>query len=171
MKNKNSICYDCNTFQEFYFSSDDCICAGKINNLFMQEKDNWICPVLLHTIVPYYLTLMKGGKFTWMRNRDKVIVQCPHPKHPCVVELQGINQSGKFKEVKAKILDIRPECNIKFKKNQVINLEEFFPEQFCLLGFDNAFPYAEYLRNSNLRQISFNCSCPDKNIIILLKKL
>lgn len=169
MTNKDSICCGQYILPEFYLSSDVYSCSENINKLLKGEANNLICPTLLHTLVPYYLTLTRGGGFTWMRDRSKVIVQCPRVDNPCVVEVQLIN-SGDIKKIKIKILDIDSNCSVKFKKNQVVILDDILPKGFCLLGFDNVFPYIEHMRQSGLREMSFSCSCRDNNSVVHLKK-
>lgn len=155
----------------FKIASDLPECAKKISNsLRAAENRNWICPALLHTFVPYCLTLTKGGRFTWMRNKDKVILQCPHPEHPCVVELRRIRQQSVDK-IQGRIIDISPDCSIEFKKGQRIILNDIFPGEFCLLGFDAAFPYLEYMRSSNNDEASFLCSCLERKSTVNLKKI
>lgn len=165
----DSICYDRYTLEGFNISSDVYDCARRINALFMQETNDWICPVLLHAFVPYCLTLTKGGRFTWMRNRNKVVVQCPRVNNPCVTELECIHTRGMRRKIRARILEIDPKCNIKLKKNQSIILDDIFSEKSCLLGFDNVFPYVEHIRKRGSKEISFSCSCQNKRSIINLK--
>lgn len=165
----NNICYSPHTISGIRISSDNPDCLKKIKSGFAGDDDRWICPVLLHTFVPYCLTLHRGGSFAWMRNKGEVIVQCPRTDNPCVVELKRVGGVGRCK-IQGKILEISADCNIKIKKGRTFILDEILPDGTCLLGFDGIFAYMEYMRESTGKRISFSCGCRKLTAIVNLEK-
>jgi len=56
--------------------------SNQSNQLICQKflKLNTLCPLLLYSLYPYYLTLSLGGHFDWVKKGEPVIVSCPNPK-------------------------------------------------------------------------------------------
>ncbi len=169
MDKKNNICCSPQSCARVLISSQDSECAKKINNCLVDMNGIWICPVLLHGIVPYYLTFMKNGAFSWMRNKNKVVMQCPQTDYPCVVELKRVYEKNKSKKILMKVLNISPDCHIKLNKNQIIDLSSLVEGKVCLLGLDSIFPYLEYLTKNSSEEISLKCACLEKSSVINLK--
>ncbi len=83
-------------------------------------KDDSLCPLLIHTLFPYYLTLKTGGKFEWIRPRENVKVQCPH-RRGVVTE---VCLSKKNQSLQAKIVNVEGTCFFKIKKGQIFFLSD-----------------------------------------------
>lgn len=93
------------------FSCQKVLPGGKI-------KNNSVCPLLAHTLFPYYLTLKAGGNFEWTKPGENVQVQCPHRQGlACEVCL-----SKKNKSLQVKIIKAEGACFLKIKKGQTIFL-------------------------------------------------
>lgn len=109
----------------------------KKNQLLTPEEftKKKICPVLLHTITPYYITLKNGGWFRWFK--DDVIVRCPSPKCNAVLALKRDSQK---KETTIKIKSIKSRCQYNHKEGDIITLgdKDF---SLCPGAFNSLYPY------------------------------
>ncbi len=96
-----------------------------------------ICPILLHTFVPYYITYMKGGNFSWVKKIGHVDIRCPNPEGNVIVDL--INNNNKIDFL---VTSSTNECCLKYKPNQRVDISKIF-NKICPLVFDISFPWIQ----------------------------
>lgn len=121
-----------------------------------------MCPFLLHTLVPYYVTYFYGGDFTWSKERGHVDVQCPNPKARVVTET--VNRGSISFVVKS----TQGGCPMNYATGIKIDLSGIF-KRLCPLIYDVSFPWIQ-LQISN--PIILRCpGCPEsKGIKFILRK-
>lgn len=97
----------------------DFICSQFLSE--WKVKNNSLCPLLIYSLFPYFLTLKEGGKFEWVMPGKKVQVQCPYSSGVVTeVSLSGKNQQS----LKVKVLKVKGDCYRKMKKDQIFFLSE-----------------------------------------------
>ncbi len=97
-----------------------------------------VCPIFLHTLVPYYQTYINGGVFSWTEEENKVDVQCPNPdaKVESIVAID--NDSVSFE-----ISSVGGSCCANYKKGDNFSISSCF-EKLCPLVYDVIFPWVQY---------------------------
>lgn len=94
-------------------------------------KSNSLCPMLIYSLFPYFLTLKKGGKFEWVMPGENVQVQCPY-RQGVIAEVFLPKESNKL--LKVKIVNLKGACYLKIRKGQSFLLarEDFDKINSCL---------------------------------------
>jgi len=111
-----------------------------------------ICPFLLHAVVPYYITYMNEGNFSWSDQAGHVDVQCPNPTGGVAVDV--VNDKPVFSVVKS----LRGECPMGYASGLKINLSEIF-KRLCPLVYDVAF---SWMQLGKLEPVTLRCpGCSD----------
>ncbi|MDP2939647.1 MAG: TIGR04076 family protein [Candidatus Omnitrophota bacterium] len=100
-----------------------------------------LCIFAFHSIYPYYLTLINGGRFRWVRPKNGVIVQCPNPKD--ALEMK-VFLSDTRDTVRVEVIGARGECLKGHKKGDIFILS---PDtfKFCPKALDAFIPYLNLL--------------------------
>ena len=130
-----------------------------------------ICPLLLHTVIPYYLTLTNGGYFRWTKHRDKVRVQCPNANDYVDLEINR-TEKGDKQYISCRVLRQKGECRFGYKEGDTFSLGPDNSLKFCLRAFDTMFPLYAALKlgwqepdSSGIKSIKV--SCPDhRNTVV-----
>jgi uncharacterized repeat protein (TIGR04076 family) len=80
---------------------------------------NGFCPLAFYSVFPYYLTLVHGGRFEWVRSGENVKVQCPKVNGVIMeVELTRFHSPGDG-AIKVKIDDTLGHCPKQHKKGDM----------------------------------------------------
>lgn len=95
-----------------------------------------VCSFLLHTLVPYYLTYLYGGNFTWSKKIGQVDVQCPNPRGKVITDVV------KNKNIYAVVKSSKNTCPMKYKVGLKIDISRIF-KLLCPLVYDVAFPWMQ----------------------------
>ena len=94
------------------------------------------CPILLHTLVPYYITFSRGGDFTWSENKGHVDVRCPNPKG----SVSG--DTAREGSVDFAVGALGEACPMNYKIGFRIPLSSIF-EKLCPSVYDVAYPWIQ----------------------------
>lgn len=97
------------------------------------------CYALLHSLLPYMVTLRHGGWFTWERHKDTVVVCCPSVNNNVCVELRKL-QSGDGVDFQYRIMNVRGECPF-YKINATVEIRRPAFSRACLNLFNVIYPY------------------------------
>jgi uncharacterized repeat protein (TIGR04076 family) len=105
-----------------------------------------ICPYLLHTLIPYIVTLSQGGVFHWMASQDPeaVVITCPNPRGCVVGCLKWHRGSGQGAFLELTIRSRKGTCLYGHVSGQKIVLPVYqdYRQQYHL--FDVVFPWLIY---------------------------
>jgi len=107
-----------------------------------------MCPWLYHTLYPYYLTLLHGGKFDW-NERGDVQVGCPAAEGIDLVvkkrDNDGTIHPDITKDMKyavyADVVKVNGECPSNHKVGDRFVFPTVWKEKFlCSAGYNHVFP-------------------------------
>lgn len=109
----------------------------KFSNSFLKHciPEN-VCPLLLHTLVPYYFTYLYDGDFSWTKETGHVDVRCPNPKGTVVGDAE------KGDPISFTIKWAEASCPFSYKNGIKINLTGIFGK-LCPLAYDVAFAWIQ----------------------------
>jgi uncharacterized repeat protein (TIGR04076 family) len=88
------------------------------------KMKHYLCPLLLYSLYPYYLTLKDGGNFEWLLPGENVKVQCPH----CQGITSEVSWNAKKQAICVKIRGADKSCYWKIVKDKRFNLSA---KDFC----------------------------------------
>lgn len=122
------------------------------------------CLAMFHTAIPYYLTLINGGRFGWLRNRNAIIFQCPNPNVAVVANLSAIDNISH--KLSFEVTETKSKCPQQMLLGKKFNLQkDRLP--FCPKALDALFPYINILNATRLnttheksKSISATVACP-----------
>lgn len=108
-----------------------------VNKLFSTK----ICPYLLHTSIPYILTLSNEGIFPWMIANDPttVFIQCPKGDIGC-----KLTYNKDKSNVSININSVNGNCLYHYFKDQKIYLPSYKSHKENYLIFHSIFPWIIY---------------------------
>lgn len=136
-----------------------------------QLTPNGLCISAYHTLIPYIHTLYNKGEFTWMKDRKKVIAQCPNPEVGVSFEVNHI-EGSKFE---IRIVQTKGLCPNHHKLNDSFQID-LSKINFCYHAFDALFPPLNELiintKNKEKKIISCPSTCnSDSNALFEIKRL
>ena len=147
-----------NFYIENYEKANTKIKSYSANKLFPTK----ICPYLLHTLIPYIITLSNEGIFPWMIASDpnSVVVQCPKGDVSC--RLTYKKDESNFS---ADIKSVNGSCLFHHFKDQKINLPGYKSHKENYLTFNTIFSWIVYgtLTKKNFRLTLKNPLVNNKN--------
>lgn len=131
-------------------------------------KPSGLCLAGFHSIIPYLHTLKNKGSFSWMKDRNKVIAQCPNPYIRVAFEINFVAGS----QFKIKIIKIKGVCPEGHKINEVFEID-LTKLKVCYKAFDVLFPILnEFLFNEKeKRKKMMSCTNPDIPTLFELKRI
>lgn len=107
-----------------------CFRDSRLKDCIPQE----VCPYLLHSLLPYYVTYKYGGDFQWTGKPGHVDVGCPNPYGRVIVCVV------KEEEIFLVVKSLAGTCAMEQKKDMKVNLSLIF-ESICPLLYDVIFPW------------------------------
>lgn len=122
------------------------------------------CLFIIHSVMPYYLTLKNSGYFKWEKDLDTVMTQCPNPDIAIGVQ---VIRGGKNK-INARVASMRSkECPKGYKKGDEIMGSLMNSNHICLTALDVLFPYILFLesclrKKESASPITIQCSYSNK---------
>lgn len=133
---------------------------------------NNVCPLLCHSIYPYFLGLLYGAKFSWNEQGD-CNVNCPAAGGVDVIVKKRPND-GSFDlripnsmeyVIHAEIIKVHDVCPKGHQEGDIIIFPTCMKEHYmCPAGLNNIFPLIDFELPSCID--SNNLRCPDWNDVI-----
>lgn len=97
------------------------------------------CYELLHSLLPYMITLRHGGWFKWERNRDAVVVGCPAVANNVCAELKKL-RNGAEVYFQYRIMSVRGKCPY-YEKDATLEIRRPAFSRLCWDLFNLIYPY------------------------------
>lgn len=121
------------------------------------------CLFIIHTAIPYYLTLKNNGHFKWEKDLNTVMIQCPNPD--IAVGVQVIR--GGQNKINARVVSGSEKCPASYKRGKQILGSVLNNGRICLTALDVLFPYILFLesclrRKEEASPITVQCSYSNK---------
>ena len=131
-----------------------------------------LCLVALHTVFPYYLTLLYGGWFKWMHDHHAVIVQCPNPANYVIMEIRR-QEIENERKIFVKIIGKNGNCQKGYKIGDCFKIDLQSSLNFCFRAFDVIYPHcfsvmlkdADVDNNQNLTPLLIGCPSRDNTVV------
>jgi uncharacterized repeat protein (TIGR04076 family) len=129
------------------------------------------CLFAIHEVIPYYLTLKKGGYFEWEKDANTAITQCPNTDIAAGIE---VRRHKNINKICAKIVSMKSKnCPKKYKKGDKILKSIINNKHICLIALDILVPYILFLeacsrKNKKANFIKIQCSYSNKPTVFKL---
>ncbi len=90
-----------------------------------------LCPFAYYSFIPYWAALIQGAWFSWEKDKDEVVCQCPKPRG-VVFAIKRITQNKKI-SIEAEVIDAgKSSCPYQYSlgKTFKIGYQSFCPALF-----------------------------------------
>ena len=83
-------------------------------------KRGSLCPLLVYSLYPYYLTLKTGGRFEWVKPNENVKVQCPYRMGVAT----EVSLDTKKIHLRVQINSTKGSCYFNLEKGKIFSLSD-----------------------------------------------
>lgn len=132
----------------------------RLSNLIPQGH----CYEMLHTLIPYIVSFEHGGWFKWEKDKDTVIVCCPHVDNNACVRIRKMTE-GEIINFEYEIIGVKGDCPF-YKAGETYRIDRTGFSGLCWKLFNILFPYLK----TSLAGKCVTCGeGTEKNIFKILK--